>query len=134
MTYLLSSLQAVAEALAHGVPVSVAGAGTVESTEPLIIVAVEIAFFARPPVFVFFEGVVTSVNLEARTVTLDGDRVLAFSETSQIVVSDHTLPSLAAVAEALAGGKKVVAAGVAAHPDREGGPAKVVKVVFVVAG
>lgn len=130
---MLSSLEAVAEALKQGVAVSAAGAGVVESEEPLTIAAVEIAFFVKAPVFVFFEGIVASVDLERRTVTLEGGRVLALSDASEIVVSDHTLPSLAAVAEALAAGKKVVAAGVAAPPESAGGVEKVVKIVFVVA-
>ena len=129
---MLSSLEAVARALENGATVWTAGSGTVESAEPLIIAAVEIAFFARPPVYVFFEGTVASVNLEARTVTLDDGRVLGLSEASEIVVSDQTLPSLAAVAEALAAGRTVVAAGVAAPPERDGGPEQVAKIVFVV--
>jgi predicted RNA-binding protein len=130
---LLPTLEAVARALEAGATVYAAGAGTVETEEPLTIVAAEIAFFARPPVLVFFEGAVASVNLDARTVTLQGDRVLALSESSEIVVNDHALPSLAAVAEALAAGKTVIAAGVAAPPLSEGGAEQVVKVVFVVA-
>ncbi|HXV85863.1 MAG TPA: hypothetical protein VD793_04145, partial [Gemmatimonadales bacterium] len=131
---MLSSLEAVARAIADGQTVWTAGAGTVESEEPLIIVAAEIAFFARPPVYVFFEGTVESVDLEARTVTLEGGRLLSVSEGTEIVVTDHTLPSLEAVAEALEAGETVVAAGVAAPPAAEGEPEPVAKIVFVVAG
>jgi predicted RNA-binding protein len=131
---LLGSLDDVAQALEKGHTVVAAGFGVLESEDPRVIVAQEIAFFVRPPVLVFFTGTVASVDLESRQVKLKDGTVVQLTDRTQIAADEHTLPSLEAVAEAIAAGRAVVAAGVGEPVAADPKTYVAVKIVFVASG
>ncbi|HWP37269.1 MAG TPA: hypothetical protein VNL18_06910, partial [Gemmatimonadales bacterium] len=130
--HMLGSLNEIAEALRDGKTVSIVGVGEVESHDPLVIVAHDVAFLVKPPVFVFFTGTVASVNLDTRRLQLEDGTAVMITERTEIAVDEHTLPSLRAVAEALEAGRTVVAAGVGIPLAGEGDAYEAVKIVFVV--
>jgi hypothetical protein len=109
----LRSLGAVAEALENHLTVIAAGVGIVEGTDPLTILARKVAFMAVPPGVQFFEGVITSVNHEARSFVLDGGETIRIVEGTLIVHQDggQTVGSFEAVAELVASGERVTAHG-----------------------
>jgi hypothetical protein len=111
----LPSLEAVAAALRAGEKVFAKGEGEVilESDGSLTIRAFHV-LFERELVVEDFAGLVTSVNLDAHTATLDDGTVVRIDDQTKIKYedgADHLLPSLAAVAEALRLDKAVFAAG-----------------------
>lgn len=109
----LPSLAAVAQALRAGKKVFSAGEGVVESERPLTIIAAHVVFEVEIRVE-DFAGLVTSVSLDAHTVTLENGTIVRIDDRTRIRYEDgagHLLPSLTAVAEALAADKSVFAAG-----------------------
>jgi hypothetical protein len=112
--HLLGTLEAVAEALEAGRKVVAAGVGVIVQRDPLIIEAVKIVFVVRPPPMEEFRGVVDEVNLIDSTVTLVGGTLILVKADTEIwfaELAEHQLGSLEAVAEAVAAGRRVVAAG-----------------------
>lgn len=101
----LPSLAAAAEAMAAGQTVVALGRGVVETEDPVTIRATSIGFVIRtaPEPAVPFEGLVSSVNVEERVVTLNDGTTLHFLEASTFHEAS-AYPSLGAVAEALGGG------------------------------
>jgi hypothetical protein len=95
-----------------------AGAGTVVEEEPLLLEAVKIVFVVRPPPMVEFRGVVKDVDLIDGAVTLVDETTILISAETEISFAalsadtDHRLGSLEAVAEAVAAGRTVIAAGI----------------------
>ncbi len=114
--HLLGSLEEVQRALDAGLKVVAAGVGVVVSEEPLIIEAVKIVFVVRPPPMEDFRGLVAEVDLIERTVLLANGTLVQVKDDTEIwfgtAAEDHRLGSLEAVAEALAAGRRVIAAGV----------------------
>ncbi len=111
----LPSLEAVAAALSAGEKVFAKGEGEVilASDGSLTIRAFQVVF-ERELAVEDFAGLVTAVNLEAHTATLENGTVVRVDDRTKIKQeegADHLLPSLAAVAEALAANKAVFAAG-----------------------
>lgn len=111
----LPSLEAVGAALRAGEKVFAKGEGEVilESDGSLTIRAFHV-LFERELAVEDFAGHVTSVSLDAHTATLENGTVVRIDDRTNIKHedgADHLLPSLAAVAEALAAGKAVFAAG-----------------------
>ncbi len=114
-THLLGSLEAVAEAVEEGRTVVAAGVGHVVNEDPVVIEAVKIIFVVRPPPLVEFRGEVESVDLQDSIVALTNGTKVGVKADTEILFSageQHWLGSLKAVAEALAAGRKVLAAGV----------------------
>lgn len=130
--HMLGSLEEVAEALDDDQTVVAVGVGEVETNDPLVIVARDMAFLVRPPVFVFFTGTVASVDLEAGRLRLASGTVIVMTDRTEIAADAHTLNSLAAVAEAVAAGKSVVTAGVGIPIPGDTETYEAVKIVFVV--
>ncbi|MDH3458301.1 MAG: hypothetical protein OER90_15775, partial [Gemmatimonadota bacterium] len=130
----LGSLEEVARAVNAGLTVVSAGAGVVEGREPLRLVAIAVVFeLARQPM-VDFEGVVASVDLENRTVTLERGLTIRITDDTQIGFDadrDHLLKSLEEVAKALADDLTVIAAGVGVVEQHEPPVIVALKVVFV---
>ncbi len=113
--HMLKSLEEVAKAIADGHTVVAAGVGVVEQREPPVIVARKIVFVLRRPPMHEFRGVVQAVQLpESLVVLVDGPtvRVTARTEISFETGDTDRFGSLEAVAEAVAAGTKVLAAGV----------------------
>ena len=111
----LPSLEAVAVALRAGEQVFARGEGEVilETDRSLTIRAFHV-LFEREVAVEDFAGLVTSVNLEAHTATLENGTVVRIDDRTRIKHEDgvkYLLPSLAAVAEALRLDKAVFAAG-----------------------
>ena len=111
----LPSLEAVAAALRAGEKVFAKGEGEVilESDGSLTIRAFHV-LFERELAVEDFADLVTSVSLDARTATLENGTIVRIDDRTRIKQEDgagHLLPSLAAVAEALAADKAVFAAG-----------------------
>jgi hypothetical protein len=117
----LGSLEAVADAIAAGLPVEAEGEGIVESTGPLTIVAREIEFEVEDDEDDDgeFEDLVQSVDLSTGTVTLAGGTVVRIVAGTEIKGasdednqgSDQQLGSLEELADALAVGFPVTAEG-----------------------
>jgi hypothetical protein len=109
----LRSLEAVAEALEAGLTVLAAGVGVVEATDPLTITARKVGFMVVPPGIQYFEGVITSVDREAKTFTLDDGTTVRIVEGTLIVHEDggNTIGSVDALAEVVANDGRVVASG-----------------------
>ncbi len=109
----LGSLEAVAEAVDAGQTVVAAGVGVIEATDPLKLRARRVAFLAVPPGVQYFEGTVVEVDLGNRSVTLDVGATVRIVEGTTIVHESggETLGSLEAVAEVVADGGSVTAAG-----------------------
>ncbi len=109
----LRSLAAVAEALANHQVVLAAGIGVVENNDPLTLVARKVAFMVVPPGIQYFEGVIASVDSEARSFTLEGGPTVRLVEGTMIVheAGGETLGSFEAVAEVVGSGGTVTAAG-----------------------
>ncbi len=111
----LSTLERVAEALEAGIAVRAKGKGVVESEDPLVLVAIKIAF--RPDFLGVqrFYGEVTAVDLDAGTFTIGEETVVHVVDHTVILHrpwhTDHPT-TLAAVARALEEGLKVSAKGV----------------------
>ena len=111
----LPSLEAVAAALRAGEKVFAKGEGEVilESDGSLTIRAFHV-LFERELAVEDFAGLVTSVSLDAHTVTLENGTIVRIDDRTRIRYEDgvgHLLPSLAAVNEALAADEAVFAAG-----------------------
>jgi len=109
----LPSLEAVAAALAAGDEVVAWGEGALQSENPLTILAFHVAFLIRqePVPVEGFEGAVASVDLTAGSITLDNGIVVVLDNETTIKVHENCLPSLDAVAQALADGETVIAWG-----------------------
>ena len=111
----LRSLAGVAEALGAEQTVVAWGLGGVEGVEPLRLAALKVAFKVRheaEPTAEEFEGVVTSVALDASSFTLGDGTVVVISDATEVVAgSDHSPHTLGGVAEALQAGRRVVAWG-----------------------
>lgn len=113
--HMLGSLEEVAKAIADKQTVVAAGVGTVEQHEPPVIVAHKVVFVLRLPPMREFRGVVQAVRLPDSIVVLaEGPavRVTAHTEISFETGDADRYGSLEAVAEAVAAGTKVLAAGV----------------------
>ena len=111
---LLPSLAAVAEALAAGHSVLTWGEGIVESSAPLVLRAVHIAFEQDLPPLEAFWGEVDSVNLATRSFVTSEGVVVRLNEDSQIWHTDGPdlhLGSLEDVAQALEDGKTILVQG-----------------------
>jgi hypothetical protein len=119
----LGSLADVAAALAAGLPVEAEGEGSVQSTDPLTIVAREIEFEVedededdddddddRPGQGAEFEAAVTAVDVAGGAVTLAGGRVVLVT-ASTVIDGDGDLLTLQAVSDAVAAGRPVRAEG-----------------------
>jgi hypothetical protein len=103
----LRSLQDVADAVASGFLVEADGEGVVETTDPLVIVAIEVEFEIENDVDDLpggeeFEGRLASVNLNDETFTLSDGRIVQLDQNTQ-VDSNGDLFTLLAVSEALQG-------------------------------
>ena len=111
---LLTSLGAVAEALAAGETVITWGQGMAQSEEPLVISAHHVVFKQMPPPVEDFEGTVASVDLDNGSITLSDGTIVCVSDKTEIAYEEgdtHRLPSLQAVSDALSSGTTVYAAG-----------------------
>jgi hypothetical protein len=115
----LGSLADVAAALAAGLPVEAEGEGSVQSTDPLTIVAREIEFEVEngddddddgPNQGAEFEASVTAVDVAGGAVTLAGGRVVLVT-ASTVIDGDGDLLTLQAVSDAVAAGRPVRAEG-----------------------
>jgi hypothetical protein len=113
----LGSLADVAAALAAGLPVEAEGEGSVQSTDPLTIVAREIEFEVEnendddgPGQGAEFEASVTAVDVAGGAVTLAGGRVVLVT-ASTVIDGDGDLLTLQAVSDAVAAGRPVRAEG-----------------------
>jgi hypothetical protein len=115
----LGSLADVAAALAAGLPVEAEGEGSVQSTDPLTIVAREIEFEVEnendddddgPRQGAEFEASVTAVDVAGGAVTLAGGRVVLVT-ASTVIDGDGDLLTLQAVSDAVAAGRPVRAEG-----------------------
>jgi hypothetical protein len=108
----------VAAALAAGLPVEAEGEGSVQSVEPLTIVAREIEFEIEdedddddgPRQGAEFEASVTAVDLTGGAVTLADGRVVLVTVSTEIE-ADGDLLTLQAVSDAVAAGRPVRAEG-----------------------
>lgn len=103
----LRSLQDVADAVASGFLVEAEGEGVVETTDPLLIVAIEVEFEIENEIDDLpggeeFEGRLASVNLNDETFTLSDGRIIQLDQNTQ-VDADGDLLTLQAVSEALQG-------------------------------
>ncbi|MDH3292519.1 MAG: hypothetical protein OEO20_12465 [Gemmatimonadota bacterium] len=130
----LGSLEEVARAVNAGLTVVSAGAGVVEGREPLRLVAIAVVFELAPPPVVDFEGVVASVDLENRTVTLERGLTIRITDDTEIGFNtdrEHMLGSLEEVAKAIADERTVVAAGVGVVEQQDPPVIVARKVVFV---
>ncbi len=110
----LKSLEEVAAALDDGETVVTAGVGTVESREPLVIVALKIVFVVKPPPLEHFEGVVTAVDPTLLTLALESGTIIRLDDETNVHHGRDELDLHAAlerIAQALEDGKKVVTAG-----------------------
>jgi hypothetical protein len=115
----LGSLAEVAAALAAGLPVEAEGEGSVQSGDPLTIVAREIEFEVEnedendddgPNQGAEFEASVTAVDVAGGAVTLAGGRVVLVT-ASTVIDGDGDLLTLQAVSDAVAAGRPVRAEG-----------------------
>ncbi len=109
--HVLGSLEAVQEALDGNRRVYAFGEGLVETEEPLTILAVHAVFKLA---LEDFEHVVASVNLEARTATLDNGWLVRIDDETHIrhgETDSQTLGSLEEVAQAIDAGKRIFAFG-----------------------
>jgi len=116
----LGSLEAVAEAVEAGRRVLAAGVGEVATEEIRMICAKKILFILEPPDLIAFQGAVRSVDLERRSFTLENGTIVRVNDQTVVWFSEndvHVLRTLAAVAEAVAAGHTVVAAGVGKLDD-----------------
>ncbi len=115
-------LAAVAEAVEAGLTVIGAGVGLVKDTDPLTLLALRLRFAIERPGPEAFEGVVESVDTEARTFTLVGGLVVRVLRVTEIqLVASSTIATsdgypifddpLAVVARAVAAGLAVAARG-----------------------
>lgn len=112
----LPSLEAVGAALEAGEKVFAKGEGEVilESDDGSLTIRAFHVLFERELAVEDFAGQVTSVSLDAQTATLENGTVVRIDDQTKIKHedgADHLLPSLAAVAEALAADKAVFAVG-----------------------
>ena len=109
----LGSLQEVAEAVRTGQTVVAAGVAAIESTDPRVLVARKVAFFVVSPGIQHFEGVVESVNLDARSFKLVEGPTIRLVEGSLIVFEEgsEALGSLDAAASVVNATGKVTASG-----------------------
>jgi hypothetical protein len=111
----LSTLERVAEALEAGIAIRAKGKGVVESENPLVLLAIRIAF--RPEFLGVerFHGEVTDVDVQGGTFTIGEDRVIHVVDHTVILHrpwhQDHPR-TLEAVARALEDGLQVHAKGV----------------------
>jgi hypothetical protein len=111
----LGSLADVAAALAAGLPVEAEGEGSVQSGDPLTIVAREIEFEVENEdeddgQGTEFEASVTAVDVAGGAVTLAGGRVVLVT-ASTVIDGDGDLLTLQAVSDAVAAGRPVRAEG-----------------------
>ena len=111
----LGSLQEVADAIAAGAFVEADGKGVVETVAPRVVIAIEVEFeieddFDDVPGGAEFKGDVQAVDLVAATFTLGGGTIVRLTDAT-VIDEDGDLFSLAAVAEALSGGRDVRAEG-----------------------
>jgi hypothetical protein len=130
----LGSLEEVARAINAGHTVFAAGAGVVEGTEPLRLVAIAVVFEVAPLPLEDFEGVIKSVDLVDSTVTLgEGITIRITAETTIGCEADaaNLLGSLEEVARALDEGQTVVAAGVGVVEENESLVIVARKIAFV---
>ncbi|MFQ5704634.1 MAG: hypothetical protein ACE5HT_11495 [Gemmatimonadales bacterium] len=121
----LATLAAVAEALAAEQTVAVVGHGTVESKEPLVIVATEAHFEVEQGEddaagLEDFAAAVTSANADDASILLESGVIVLFTDSTDID-QEGDIVSFDGLLEALAGGRPVRAAGVG-HIESEGGP------------
>ena len=110
----LSSLAAVAEALAAGQRVVTWGTGLTETEDPLVISVHHVTFKKMPPPVESFESTVASVDVDGQSVTLADGTVVCVTEETKIAYEEgdtHRLPSLQAVADALSNSTTVYTAG-----------------------
>ncbi|UCD23346.1 MAG: hypothetical protein JSW51_09860 [Gemmatimonadota bacterium] len=110
----LTSLGAVAEALTAGETVFAWGNGIAQSEEPLVIRVHHIVFKQMPPPMEDFSGTVASVDVDAGSVTLTDGTIVCVGEKTEIAYQEgdtNRLPSLQAVADALASDTAVYTAG-----------------------
>jgi hypothetical protein len=115
----LGSLAEVAAALAAGLPVEAEGEGSVQSDDPLTIVAREIEFEVEDEnddeddddgQGAEFEASVTAVDVAGGAVTLAGGRVVLVT-ASTVIDGEGDLLTLQAVSDAVAAGRPVRAEG-----------------------
>jgi hypothetical protein len=116
----LGSLEALAAALAAGLPVEAEGEGSVQSTNPLTIVARELEMEVENEdddedeednaQGAEFEATVTMVDVAAGAVTLAGGRVVLVTGAT-VIENDGDLLTLQAAADAVAAGRPVRAEG-----------------------
>ncbi|HXV87081.1 MAG TPA: hypothetical protein VD793_10290, partial [Gemmatimonadales bacterium] len=111
----LPSLEAAAQALDAGLAVIAAGVGLVQSEEPLVLVALRLRLALHAELREF-RGTVAYVDLSARRFTLEDGTVVRLFAGTVIYFGDDPVRyrSLEAVAEAVAAGITVRAAGVGA--------------------
>lgn len=117
----LHSLQEVAAALDAGQLVEAEGEGIAETTDPLVVIAIEVEFEIEDeddgiPGAQEFEGQIDAVNLTDRTFTLSGGTIVRFTDETR-VAQDGDLLTLEAVAQALNGPDPVRAEGDALVDD-----------------
>lgn len=118
---LLGSLEDVAEIVRAGRTVVAWGEAKVEREEPRVLVALVIAFKARPePVPIEdFEGVIREIDLETSTIALENGVVVRLTDETHVKDHEELLGSLGAAAEAMANGFTVVAFGEGVVESRE---------------
>lgn len=134
--HLLTSLEAVKEAIDNEQSVLAAGVGEVESEEPLTLVALKVVFVILPRDATLFHGEVTSINLEAQTFTLKEGPTVQITDESSVWVRGgdvDRLSSLEAVAEALEAEQTVFAAGIGREVE-ESDLLVALKVLFYIKG
>jgi Domain of unknown function (DUF5666) len=112
----ITSLVGVAVALENGLEVVAWGKGAVESEDPAVLIALKVGFLAREsdePELEDFEGLVASADAGSGSFSLgDGVVVRIVDRTEVLAYDDDSPATLAALEEAIANGREVVAWGV----------------------
>ncbi len=130
----LGSLEEVARAINAGHTVFAAGAGVVEGTEPLRLVAIAVVFEVAPPPLEDFEGVIKSIDLVDSTVTLEAGITIRITAETTIgceTYAANIMGSLEEAARALEEGHIVVAWGVGVVEEKEPPVIVARKIAFV---
>ncbi|MDX1450632.1 MAG: hypothetical protein R3246_16410, partial [Acidimicrobiia bacterium] len=111
----LRRLAAVKEAIEEGLTIVAWGKGAIESTDPLVLVALHVAFEVDRSTLEEFHGVIASVDVEARSLTLEDGTVIRLIGLTHFALSDGWHLSddlLRRVAEAMANGHRIATGGV----------------------